>query len=337
MSWMEAVPNFSEGRDLEKIDAIASAMSGVEGAHLLHVDPERDTHRCVMTLMGSPKAVEEALFRGVAKSVELLDMRQHAGSHPRMGAADVLPFVPWSRDLELNDAIQAARRFGERVGRELELPGWFYGEAALSQNNRYLHDLRRGQFEGLSDKLQRKEVDFGPQNSHPSAGACAVGARPVLVAMNCTLDTDDVRLAKALAARIRELQHVRRSTDGDVTQRRSVGLPGVRALGWYSARDGRAQVTMNLCDTAKTPPHRVFQVLHELASLTHAAILGTELVGMIPEGLLAQAGATLNPSASDPVAAGIRAMRFGVLHDFKPHERIIERVMASRSLVDAST
>ena len=232
------------------------------------------------------------------------------------------------------DAVASARRLGERVGSELELPGWYYGAAALSDSNRYLHDIRRGQFEGLARKMAAKIPDFGPSKVHPSAGASAIGARTVLVAMNCTLDTDDVRLAKALAGRIRELQHVRRSTDGEITERRSVGLPGLRALGCFSQRDGRAQVTMNLTDVRKSPPHVVFEALSELGDLTRTQIVGTELVGMIPRALLVQAGAAMEPSASDAVSAGIRGLRLGVLHDFQAQERIVERAMATHGLVD---
>ena len=329
--WVEAVPNFSEGRDLDKVQGIAEAMAQVEGAHLLHVDSERDTNRCVMTLMGAPAAVEEALFLGVKQATETIDLRTHVGSHPRMGAADVVPFVPWA-GVEMEDCVTIAERLGQRIGTELELPGWFYGAASARPENRYLHDLRRGQFEGLGEKFSRKSVDFGPQTPHVSAGAVAIGARPVLVAMNCTLDVEDVRLAKALAARIRELQHVRRSTDGDVTSRRSVGLPGVRALGWFSARDRRAQVTMNLTNTQKAPPHLVYESLTRLCRLTRTNIVGTELIGMIPEGLLAEAGSYFEPSSSDSIEAGIRKLRLGVMHDFKADERIIERALLSRGL-----
>lgn len=328
---MECVPNFSEGRDLAAIEAISEAMRQVDGAHLLHVDPERDTHRCVMTLMGRSESLEEALFQGIRVAVERLDLRKHSGSHPRMGAVDVVPFVPWV-GTDLSDCVAAAKRLSERLGAELGLPGWLYGAAARAPENRYLHDIRRGQFEGLQRKFERKPPDFGPRLAHPSAGAVAVGARPVLVAMNCTLDTDDVRLAKDLAARIREFQHVRRASDGAVRSRSKVGLPGLRTMGWFSARDARAQVTMNLTNTVDAPPHLVFEALDRLCRLTRTSILGTEWVGMIPEDLLAQAGEHFNPSASDSVSAGIRKLRLGVLHDFDPSERIIERVMRRMGL-----
>jgi glutamate formiminotransferase / formiminotetrahydrofolate cyclodeaminase len=331
MKWMECVPNFSEGRNPAAIEAIAAAMRQVEGAHLLHVDPERDTNRCVMTLMGSPEALEKALFEGIRVATEILDLREHRGSHPRMGVADVVPFVPWL-GTDVADCIAVAERVGHRVGEALDLPGWFYGAAARQPENSYLHDIRRGQFEGLSRKLEGKAPDFGPRSAHPSAGAIAVGARPVLVAMNCTLDSDDVRLAKDLAARIREFQHVRRSTDGSVHSRSKVGLPGLRAMGWFSARDSRAQVTMNLTNTQDAPPHRVFEALDRLCALTRTSILGTELVGMIPEALLAEAGQHFSPSSADSVSIGIQKLRLGVLHEFDPEDRIIERVMTQRGL-----
>ena len=332
MRLVEAVPNFSEGRNPTQIARIADAMAAVSEVALLHVDPERDTHRVVMTLMGAPEAVEEALFRGISEAVSCLDLREHAGSHPRMGAADVVPLVPWC-GVSMSECVDIARRLGERLGRELGLPGWFYGAAAMRPENRYLHDSRRGQFEGLSRKMAQKEVDFGPQIPHPTAGATAVGARGVLVAMNCTLSTDDVRLAKDLARQIREFQHVRRASDGGVTQRQAVGMAGLRALGWYSQRDERAQVTMNLTNVQESPPHRVVQRLSQLCSLTNTEILGTELVGMIPESLLREAGHALDPADSDLVGAGIKNLRLGILHDFVPEERIVERVLVKHGLV----
>ena len=332
MRVLEAVPNFSEGRDTDVVARIASAMHGVAGVRVLHVDPEADTHRSVMTLLGNPEAVEEALFRGISASIQSIDMTRHSGSHPRMGAADVVPFVPWT-GTSMEDCIQSARRLGHRLGKELGLPGWFYGAAALSPEARYLHDLRRGQFEGLPRKLLSKPVDFGPQSMHPTAGATAVGARGVLVALNCTISTDDVAVAKKMAGSLREFQKVRRGEDGAVVQRVSAGLPGLRALGWFSKRDGLAQVTMNLTNIQEAPPHRVFQQLSQLCSAVGIEIRGSELVGMIPEALLRKAGEALKPSSPDPVSAGIHALRLGVMHDFDPEERIIERVLQR---VDAS-
>ena len=332
MNTLEAVPNFSEGRDPDAVARIASAMEGVPGAQLLHVDPEADTHRSVMTLLGKAEAVEEALFRGVAAAIESIDMTHHTGSHPRMGAADVVPLVPWA-GTRMDDCIQSAHRLGHRLGEELDLPGWFYGAAALSPEAVYLHDLRWGEFEGLSKKLLSKAVDFGPQSMHPTAGATAVGARGLLVALNCTISTDDVALARKMAGSLREFQKVRRARDGSVVQRVSEGLPGLRALGWYSKRDGLAQVTMNLTNTDEAPPHRVFQRLSQMCSAEGIEIRGSELVGMIPEVLLRAAGQDMEPSSTDPVSAGIRALRLGVLHDFDPEERIIEWVLRR---VDAS-
>ena len=330
MRVLEAVPNFSEGRDSEAIQRIAASMQGVTGAQLLHVDPEYDTHRTVMTLVGEPEAVEQALFQGISEAVCSIDMGCHSGSHPRMGAADVVPFVPWV-GTTMDDCIRSAHRLGERLGRELGLPGWFYGAAALAPDSKYLHDLRQGQFEGLTRKLQTKKVDFGPQQAHRTAGATAVGARELLVALNCTISTKDVGVAKRMAGVLREFQRVRRGPDGSVEQRISAGLPGLRALGWFSKRDGLAQVTMNLTNTEEAPPHRVFRRLSELCSAEGVEIKGSELVGMIPEDLLSAAGEAFEPSASDSVSAGIRGLRLGVLHDFKPEERIIERVLKQLS------
>ena len=332
MKWVESVPNFSVGRDSAAVASIASALDSVTGAHLLHVDPEDDTNRCVMTLIGEPEAVGEAVFRAVREAMQCIDMNRHTGTHPRMGATDVLPFVPWS-GISVAECVELAHDIGVRIGEELALPGWFYGDAREADSNRYLHDIRRGQFERLAGKFERKVVDFGPQEPHPTAGAIAVGVRPILVAMNCTLDSRDVAEAQCIASQLREFQHVRRSANGEIVQRVSAGMPGLRALGWFSERDGFSQVTMNVTDIVQSPPYRVFARLLELVEQRGGRVLGTELVGMIPEKLVLEAGLHVDSNSVNPLSEGIRFLRLGAMHPFEAEQRIIECCLDARGIL----
>jgi len=327
------VPNFSEGRNAARIAALADAARDHGAARVLHVDPERDTNRLVMTLMGPGADVAEAAFRSVEAAVRHLDMRQHQGSHPRMGAADVCPFIPWS-GVDMATCVALAEEVAERCGKELGLPTWLYGAAARTPRNRYLADIRRGQFEGLSGMLQRNPPDFGPTTPHPSAGALAVGAREVLIAWNVTLDTEDVALARGIAAQVREFQRVQRDADGQVARREGGGLAGVRALGWMSRRDGAAQVTLNLTRWREAPPHVVFDAVAQIAKDAGASVRGSELVGMVPLEALRQAGRHFGETGSEDtrlVARAVSALGLDEIVEFNPRERILEWVLEDRS------
>jgi len=324
LSLVECVPNFSEGRDPARVAAVADAARGHGRAQVLHVDPEWDTNRFVMTLMGPGEAVAEAAFRSVEAAVRHLDMRQHQGSHPRMGAADVCPFIPWS-GVDMATCVALAEGVAERCAEALDLPVWLYGAAARQPENRYLADIRRGQFEGLAGMLERNPPDFGPATPHPTAGALAVGAREVLIAWNVTLDTDNVALARDIASKVREFQRVERDVSG---------LAGVRALGWMSQRDGAAQVTMNLTRWTEAPPHVVFETVAQLARDAGASIRGSELVGMVPIEALLQAGRHFGETSLDDtklVSRAVSALGLGEIVDFNPRERILEWVLEDRS------
>lgn len=333
MSLVECVPNFSEGRDSARVAAIADAARDHGRARVLHVDPERDTNRFVLTLMGPGEEVAEAAFHAVQAAVSNLDMRQHQGSHPRMGAADVCPFIPWN-GVNMETCVDLAEGLAQRCAEELDLPVWLYGAAARQPWNRYLADIRRGQFEGLAGMLQRNPPDFGPATPHPTAGALAVGAREVLIAWNVTLDTDDVALARSIASGVREFQHVDRDAAGRAVCRETGGLPGVRALGWMSQRDGAAQVTMNLTRWREAPPHVVYEALAQLARDAGISIRGSELVGMVPLEALRQAGQHFGEEGLDDtelVARAVSALGLGEIVEFNPHERILEWVLEDRS------
>jgi glutamate formiminotransferase/formiminotetrahydrofolate cyclodeaminase len=267
---VECVPNVSEGRRPEVMEALIQTIVSVPGAILLDSEMDADHNRGVLTFAGEPEPVMEAAFRLVQRASELIDLNHHSGQHPRMGASDVVPFVP-VEGLTLEDCAELARATGRRIGAELGIPVFLYEAAASRPSRVSLADVRRGEFEGLRDLIGRDEAhapDFGPARIHPTAGATAVGARRFLVAFNANLNTGDVRVAKAIAAAIRE---------------QSGGLKHVRALGFSIEGGRRAQVSMNLVNTEATPIHRVLALVREEAARRGAAIAGCEVVGLIPE------------------------------------------------------
>lgn len=272
---VECIPNFSEGRRPEIVDAIVDAIQSVKGISLLDRTSDVDHNRSVVTFVGSPSAVEEASFRGIAKAAELIDMTKHKGEHPRMGAADVVPFVPIS-GITMADCIQMAQRVGQRVGDELGIPVYLYEEAATRTSRRNLENVRRGEYEGIRDTIAsdtRRNPDYGPSKLG-KAGAVAIGARQPLIAYNVYLNTADVEVAKHIATAVRHS---------------SGGLRYVKAAGFLV--DGKAQVSMNLTNFHKTPVARVVEMIRREASQFGVAINHTELVGLIPQQALEDAAA----------------------------------------------
>ena len=270
MKLLECVPNFSEGRRPEVVDAIAAEITGVPGVRLLGREMDADHNRAVLTFVGAPDAVQEAAFRAVRKAAALIDLREHKGAHPRMGATDVVPFVPLG-ECTMADAVAAANAVGDRIGRELAIPVFLYAEAARRPERIKLADVRKGEFEGLRDAIGRdaeRAPDFGPAAIHASAGATAVGARFFLIAYNVNLAAHDVALAKRIAKEIRE-------KDG--------GLPGVQAMGFDLADRSLAQVSMNLLDYRKTSPGRVFDEVRTRAEAAGVKVLESEMIGLLPQ------------------------------------------------------
>ncbi|MCC6455042.1 MAG: glutamate formimidoyltransferase [Caldilineaceae bacterium] len=270
---VEAVPNFAEGRRPAVIDAIADALQSA-GAHLLDRTSDWDHHRSVLTIAGSPTAVVEGLFRGVEMAARHIDLFSQRGAHPRMGAADVVPLVPL-RHITLEECVGLARVLGRRVGDELGLPVYLYEAAATRPERRNLADVRRGEFEGLLATIHMPEraPDFGPAQVGP-AGAVIIGARPILIAYNIFLETNDVTIAQSIAKRIRA---------------RNGGFPAVKALGLLI--DGQAQVSMNLVDYTQTPIHVVFDAITRLAHDHGVKVARSELIGLAPDDALLQAAA----------------------------------------------
>ena len=276
---IECVPNFSEGRRPGVIDRIVESIAAVPGVKVLDVQSDADHNRSVVTFVGEPEAVAEAAFRGVARAAELIDMGHHRGEHPRMGATDVVPFVPIS-GVTMDDCVQLARRLGERVGSELDIPVFLYEEAATRPDRRNLAEVRRGEYEGLRAEIETnpdRAPDFGPARMG-KAGATAIGARPPLVAFNVYLDTGDVDAARAVARAVRHS---------------SGGLRHVKALGLLV--EGRAQVSMNLTDYRQTPIHRVLEMIRSEAAGSGGSVGSSEGGGLSAEGLPAEIGLYRDP------------------------------------------
>lgn len=297
---VECVPNFSEGRNDRVIGAIVRAADSVPGAAVLDLHRDRWHHRSVLTLAGEDGAVAEAAMRSVQAAVRLIDLRRHVGEHPRIGAADVVPFVPLEAG-GMDRCIELAVETGERIARGLGVPVYLYGRAARRPDRRTLTGIRRGGYEALMEAVRDdpdRAPDLGPAWLHPTAGATAVGARPVLVAYNVLLDTDRVDVAREIARAIR-------ASNG--------GLPDVQALGF--AVEGRAQVSTNLLDVDVTGPAGVFEAVRDRAARAGVSVAGSEIVGLVPERAL----------PPDPVT------RLALSEPVEPHllERRLEAVLGS--------
>jgi len=266
---IECVPNFSEGRAKAKVDAIVGAMSGVAGAWILDRTSDADHNRSVITLAGEPDAVAEAAIRGAGKALELIDMTRQTGVHPRIGATDVIPFVPLE-GVSMQECIALARRVGQELWNRYRIPVYFYEAAATQPERANLENVRKGQFEGLREDVLRdtnRSPDVGEPRLHPTAGATAVGARKILIAYNINLNTSDVSVAKEIARAIR-------SSGG--------GLPHVKAIGVEIKSRGFSQVSINLTDFEHTPLHLVFETVKREAERRGCEVAGSEIIGLVP-------------------------------------------------------
>lgn len=264
---VECVPNFSEGADARRVEAIVAAMH-VEGVRLLDWSMDADHNRSVVTIAGPPAAVVEAAVRGAGKAAELIDLTRQQGVHPRIGAADVIPFVPIS-GIKLEQCVLLARQAGLEIWRRFNVPVFFYEAAAARPDRANLEDVRRGQFEGLTDAVRKdsaRRPDLGGPGIHPTAGACAVGARKFLVAYNIYFDSADVSIARAIAREIRAA---------------SGGLKGVKAMGVLA--HGRAQLSMNITDFEVTPISQVYRSVSKLAERHKVDLAEGEVIGLLPE------------------------------------------------------
>ncbi len=283
---MECIPNISEGRRAEVIEAVANAVRSVPGVTLIDYSSDASHNRSVFTFLGEPDSVAEAAFRLARAAVEHIDLRVHQGEHPRMGAVDVIPFVP-VRGMEMEECVTRSKALGKRLSDELDLPVFLYEESASAPHRKNLAAIRKGQFEGMAEKVLQAEwhPDFGGNRIHPSAGVVAVGARQPLIAFNINLDTPDVSIASRIAKIIRES---------------SGGLKAVKALGVMLEERNLAQVSINMCDFHQTPLYRVLELVRFEAARYGVHVVGTEIIGLSPmEALIDSANYYLQLEAFD--------------------------------------
>ena len=348
---IECVPNFSEGRDLGIIREITDEIEKVAGVMLLDVDPGATTNRTVVTFVGTPDEVIEAAVRGVKKAQELIDMRRHKGDHPRFGATDVCPLVPIS-GVTMAEVAEYARQLGKRLGEELGIPVYLYENAARQPIRRNLANCREGEYECLKDRVTSDDwkPDFGPTEFTESvarSGATAVGARDFLIAVNFNLNTTSTRRANAVAFDVREKGRPLREgnpitgkivldTRGEpVTQPGT--LKGTKAIGWYIAEYGIAQVSMNITNLSQTPLHVAFDEVGDKAQKRGLRVTGLEIVGLVPKKAIIDAGKyylakqrrSLGVAESEIVKIAIKSMGLDDLKPFNPSEKIIEYMLAA--------
>jgi glutamate formiminotransferase len=315
---VESVPNVSEGRRLDVVDRLAEAVTSVAGVNLLDRTSDASHNRSVFTLAGPAGAVSEGLERLVATAIREIDMDSHWGEHPRIGAVDVIPFVPLG-DTTMDETVELARAFGARIARRFDLPVYFYAEAATRSDRVKLADVRRGQYEGLKVEIAQhgREPDAGPPRMHPSAGAVAVGARPFLIAYNINLDSADVELAKRIARRIRE-------SGG--------GLARVQANGFFIDELQRAQVSMNLLDFRVTPLWRVWETVRAEAAEDGIELYESELIGLAPLAAFLDVADHVGTPSDAPTDERLgAAAQFLRLRDFSPLQALELRLDAARN------
>ena len=313
---VECVPNFSEGRRLEVVDQLAAAVASTPDVYLLDRTSDADHNRSVLTFAGPPEPVVAAMEAAVAVALRRIDMTVHEGQHPRIGAVDVVPFVPLG-DSTIDECVELARGFGARIAERFDLPVYLYARAATRPDRVVLADLRRPQFEGLRETIGQhgREPDFGPPRLHPTAGAVAVGARPFLIAYNINLASPDVDLAKRIARRVRES---------------SGGLPRVQALGLPLEELGCAQVSMNLLDFSVTSLWLVWETVRALAADEGVELRESELIGLAPLAALRDVADHLDVPADRPVEARLRAAAEWLrIRDFRPDMALELRLAAA--------
>ncbi len=327
---VECVPNFSEGRDLNKIRAIAREVESTPGVKLLGVEDNPDYNRTVITFAGTPEGVKEAARKSIAKAGELIDMSHHKGSHPRVGAADVVPFVPIS-GVTMEECVGLAVELAREVGEGLGIPVYLYREAARRPERRELANIRRGEYEGLPEKLVRERPDFGPCEFNERvkrAGATVIGARKLLIAYNVDLSTSELTIANKISGRVRETGVIRKVAGPAQTSERIPGLlKQVQAMG-VKLSTGITQVSMNLLDYEITPPYVALEAVREEAKALGVEVTASEIVGLVSLAPLLMAGrfymdrGTLQRAPTEEL---IRAAMKGLaLRDFEPERKIIE-------------
>lgn len=348
---IECVPNISEGRDIDKINTIANVVETVEGVKLLDIDPGNATNRTVITFVGTPEKVIDAAFLLIKKAAELIDMSKHSGEHPRFGATDVCPLVPIS-GITLEETAVYAHQLGEKVGKELGIPGYFYEKAAKKEQRVNLAHCRSGEYEGLKDKLNDPDwaPDFGPAEYNMSVsktGAIAISARDFLIAYNVNLNTTSTRRANAIAFDIREAGRIKRegnpATGKKVLDSKGepIRIPGklkaVKGIGWYIEEYGIAQISYNLTNITITSMHEAFDATCASAHQRGLRVTGSELIGLIPLKAMLDAAdyylikqeRSLGISEAEKIKIAVKSLGLDDLKPFNPKEKIIEYQLAS--------
>lgn len=340
---IECVPNFSEGVNMDIIRQITDAISAVDGVKLLDVDPGKATNRTVVTFVGEPEAVIEGAFQGIKKAGELIDMRNHSGEHPRMGATDVCPLIPIA-NISMEETVVYAKKLSKRVGEELGIPVYNYEAAAASPQRRNLADIRAGEYEGLAAKMAKPEwkPDFGTDTFNAKSGATVIGARDFLIAYNVNLNTTSVRRANSVAFDMREKGRKKTDEKGKAVKDANgndIWEPGllksVKAIGWFIEEYGIAQVSINLTNIRETSMHKAFDTAVERAHARGMRVTGSELVGLVPLQAMLEAGRyflekqqrSVGVSEQELVRTAIHSLGLNELSTFDPNKKIIEYVM----------
>jgi len=345
---IECVPNFSEGRDPVVIKQITDVIEAIEGVKLLDVDPGKATNRTVVTFVGAPAAVVEAAFQAIKKACEVIDMTKHTGEHPRMGATDVCPLIPIAH-ISMEETAAWARTLGERIGSELDLPIYLYEAAASRPERQNLATIRAGEYEGLPEKLANPDwkPDFGPARFNPKSGSTVIGARDFLIAYNVNLNTTSVRRANSVAFDVREKGRVLNDPATGKPMKDASGEPvrqpgllqGVKAIGWYIEEYGIAQISMNITNIRATPLHEAFEACCRSADQRGMRVTGSELVGLVPLGVMLEAGKyflrkqqrSVGISEAELIKIAVKSMGLDELGPFDPQRKIIEYNLRSGS------
>ena len=359
---IECVPNFSEGNDPNKIDSIVNKINSVEGITILDVDPGKDTNRTVVTFVGAPNAVIDAAFEGIKEASKVIDMSNHKGTHPRIGATDVCPIIP-IKDTTIEECVKYSNQLAKRVGKELKIPVYLYERSAKISERKNLAIIREGEYEGLERKIKIKswKPDYGPAIFNALSGATVIGCREFLIAYNINLNTKDKRLATDIAFEIREQGRSKRIKspessnllDGEIV-RNEDGFPvkvsglfkNIKAIGWYVSDYNRVQISINFTNYKVTSIHDVFDAVCNLAEERGVRVTGSELVGLIPKDALVLAGKhylakqnrTLGVVETDIIECAVQSLGLNDVSKFNPSEKIIEYAIGSNDgLMDLSS
>lgn len=345
---IECIPNFSEGKDLAKINQIANEIRSVDGVNLLDVDAGASTNRTVMTFVGEPEQVIEAAFLAIKKATEVIDMSKHQGTHPRMGATDVCPLVPIS-NISVEEAVEFAHILAKRVGEELQIPIYLYEHAAQTKKRKNLAVIRAGEYEGFQEKIKQAEwkPDYGPAVFNTKSGQTVIGVRDFLIAYNVNINSQSTRLANAIAFDVREIGRTKKDkiTKKPIRDENKnfIRIPGklkfVKGIGWFVDEYSIAQISYNLTNIQATPIHQVFEETVNSATSRGVRVTGSELIGLIPKNAMLESGKyflkkqnrSVGIPEKDIILIAIKSLGLDELAEFDPNKKIIEYAIENNS------